>query len=254
MRSIPVLLTSAIRVSASHTALQDEQLRLALTLDSVRRWQRTPGVSAVVVCDGSGFDLSAHLSAQDKAHGVPVECLSFRNDVARVRAQGKGFGEGQIVEHALSHSQHLRDAPVFAKCTGKLWVANFPACLARFEGQAAFDIRGLRTIRCVDSRFYIVTRALYDQQLRHVHAEVQDDQGHFLEHCLMDGLHPLPPSAFVMLPSPDVRGVSGSDGKLHAPGWGWRVLWGARNRCWRLVGRQPLPLTRSGRTPGSPPA
>ncbi len=251
--NIPVLLTSAVRVSAQHTALQDAGERLRLTLESVALWRRTPGVSVVVLCDGSGVDLSASVPPA-KPGEAPVECLAFQNDVAAVRRQGKGHGEGQIVAYALRHSLYLGEARVWAKCTGKLWVQNFAECLAGFQGPASFDIRGFHRVRSVDSRFYLVESAFYDQHMAQAHEQVDDDRGWYLEHCLLQALQALPVQRYVMVPPPQVVGVSGSDGRLHAPGWHWRVLWQLRNRAWRLLGRHPVGITRSGRRPGSPPA
>jgi hypothetical protein len=251
--SIPILLTSAVRVSAQHTALRDADERLRLTLDSIARWRQTPGIRAVVVCDGSGFDLSP-LLPEGPAGAAPVECLSFQNDIVAVRRQGKGFGEGQIVAHALQHSLHLKQAQVWAKCTAKLWVQNFADCLAGYQGPAAFDIRGFSQVRSVDSRFYLVDSAFHAQHLAHVHEQVDDDHGWYLEHCLLQALEVLPIQRYVMVPPPRVVGVSGSDGQLHAPGWHWRLFWQLRNRAWRLLGRHPAQITRSGRRPGSPPA
>lgn len=250
---IPVLLTSAVRVSARHTTLQDADERLRLTLDSIDLWRRTPGVTAVVVCDGSGVDLSIHLppTAHDMA---PVECLAFQNDAELVRRKGKGFGEGQIVAHALRNSVHLSHAEVWGKCTGKLWVQNFSDCLKGYRGPVAFDIRGTFAVRSVDSRFYLVDAAFYRQHLARAHEQVDDDHGWYLEHSLLQALGGLTLQRYVMVPPPCVVGVSGSDGQLHAPGWAWRVLWQLRNRMWRLCGRHIVKITRSGRTPGSPPA
>lgn len=251
--SIPVLLTSAVRVSARHTALQNADERLRLTLESIALWRSTPGVSVVVVCDGSGVDLSAKVPPA-KAGEASVECLAFQNDVAAVRQQGKGHGEGQIVTYALRHSQHLGQAQVWAKCTGKLWVENFAECLKGFQGAASFDIRGLRRVRSVDSRFYLVSSAFYAEYLAQAHEQVDDDRGWYLEHCLLQALEVLPIQRYVMVPPPRVAGVSGSDGVLHTPGWHWRVIWQLRNRAWRLLGRHPVLITRSGRRPGNPPA
>lgn len=236
LREIPVLITSAINVSADQTALTDTQLRLQLTLDAIERWRRTPGVSKVVVCDGSDFDLSPHIPEPDASGRAACEVLHFQNDIARVKAQGKGYGEGEIIEHALKQSVTLKASAVFAKCTGKLWVSNFSQCLKRFNGQASFDVRGLSIPNCIDTRFYLVGRDYYLSKMVHAHHLVNDPAGFYLEHAFLQKLSAVPCRDFVMWPVPVVVGISGSDGLPSMNSLGWLVVWNIRSCVLRLVG------------------
>jgi hypothetical protein len=85
--TLPVLITSAINVSAAKTVLTDAKARLELTLNSVQQWRETQGVSHVIVCDGSGFDLGSHIdNIFSNQKSVGCEVISFTNDVAGVKA------------------------------------------------------------------------------------------------------------------------------------------------------------------------
>lgn len=215
-QGVPILITSAISVSARQTVLTDVEKRLELTLAGLRMWLSTAGVTQVVVCDGSGFDLGPHLGSVGPSGGrVDCEVLAFQNDATLVRSRGKGYGEGEIVNHALRHSRILRSASSFAKCTGKLWVTNFASCLRGFNGVAAFDFRGLWKPTLIDSMFYIVGTDFYASRIARLHEAVDDDNGYYLEHAFRDGLRDLPPSRYVMYPTPRIVGMSGSTGEAY---------------------------------------
>jgi hypothetical protein len=235
-RDVPVLLTSAIKVSAQQTVLTDSDARLALTLQSIEHWRRIPGVRQVVVCDGSGFDLSAHIKGQGAQGLAECEVLAFTNDAAMVKARGKGFGEGQIVQHALAHSRILAGAPSFAKCTGKLWVPNFADCCAHFNGSALFDFRGGLAPDRIDTRFYMVSRSFYDEHLAKAHQLVNDSAGFHLEHAFLQMLGGMPARSFISAVVPRILGVSGSDGTTAQHNALRLLLWTLRNRWVRRFG------------------
>jgi len=213
--SLPIVITSAIAVSAGQTVVVDPSVRLSLTLDSVRLWRLTPHVASVVVCDGSGYDLAPAISAMPMpSHAAPFEVLTFANDSEMVRKRGKGFGEGEILNYALTHSETLRSAASFAKCTGKLWVENYADCSRQFNGNASFDFAGFLRLRQIDTRFYIVSRNFYSSHLATAYQSVSDSSGYYLEHAFKSALSGFKLAEYVMLPTPRIRGVSGSTG-LH---------------------------------------
>ena len=213
---IPVLITSAINVSASHTVLIDVEDRLRLTLQSIEHWRSMPMVSYVVVCDGSGFDLRPYIcTTGSDLSECDCEVISFTNNKEKVRSKGKGYGEGEIVNYALRHSQVLQGVRVFAKCTGKLWVENFSECLKNFNQVAAFDFCGNIKPKYIDTRFYIVDKEFYMTDLAELHHKVDDDNGFYLEHAFRDGLKKLKLSDYAMYPTPRVNGVSGSMGTTY---------------------------------------
>ena len=210
---MPLLITTAITVSAAQTMLTDSSRRLDLTLESIRRWRLTRGVGSVVVCDGSGYDLGPYINDGLPSPGAaPCEVMRFTNDLAGVRSKGKGYGEGEIVNYALQHSAILKEATCFAKCTGKLWVENFADCIKGFNGLAAFDFVGIFKPQTIDTRFYIVNKAFFVSNMAGLHANVNDAEGLYLEHAFKEGLKMLKYSDYIMVPTPRIGGVSGSTG------------------------------------------
>jgi hypothetical protein len=235
--TIPLLITSAVNVTAGKTRLSDPAQRLQKTLEGIARWRRSGAVGRVVVCDGSGVDLSPHVpDADDPRAGVPCEFLHFTNSQDQVRALGKGYGEGEIVRHALAHSPSLANSDRFAKCTGKLWVSNAARCIRLATGRPlAFDYGGVFRPVHLDTRFYVADTMVFRRHLLEAYLAVDETQGHYLEHAYRDALKGYRLSEFAMFPTPRIEGTSGSMNLDHRPRPGKDLLRDARSLLVRTV-------------------
>lgn len=229
-KTIPLLLTSCIIVSAKYTALSETELRLTETIKSLEKWTTTPDIGKIVICDGSGFDITPYVHhLKDK--GIDLEVLTFKNDAAGVLIKGKGYGEGQIVNYALSHSRILSNSTAFAKCTSKLWVSNYSSCIAGFNGRFSFDFNGWLTPKFIDTRFYIAALDQYKKLLSDAHIQVDDDAGYYLEHAFKDALSGVKSLDYAMVPTPRIQGVSGSTAKSYQTSSFKSLLRDARSIC-----------------------
>lgn len=236
-KSLPVLITSAINVSANKTSLNDADQRLEKTLKSIAYWRKTPLVSNVIVCDGSGFDLTEHVRMSPSAEqGAPCEFLSFTNDQATVRTLGKGFGEGEIISYALDNSQTLKQSKKFAKCTGKLWLSNFPRCASNFSQRVAFDYGGKFHPIYLDTRFYLTETDFFRDHLMLAFQRVDENRGYNLEHAYRDALRQFKLSEIVMFPTPRILGTSGSMNTEYVPAPLKSTLRDARSLLVKVLG------------------
>ena len=220
-----LLLTSCVHVSAPFVELSDPTKRAGLTLDSIEHWIRIAGKLDIVICDGSGYDFT-----KDVAQRFPqtrIECISFKNDADAVLAFGKGYGEGEIVQYALEHSELLRQADYFAKCTSKLWVKNFPDILRRWNGlfQCQFGLEKPKTIRnakpsSVDTRFYMINKNYYLEHFIDAYKNVRDQDGYYLEHAFKDVIlsNKLRASSILFPIPPLIEGVAGTTGETYKSG------------------------------------
>ncbi len=59
---IPLIITSAINACAERTQLRSNDERLRLTLEGLREWMSLRVFRRIIVCDGTGFDLTPHLN------------------------------------------------------------------------------------------------------------------------------------------------------------------------------------------------
>ena len=236
---IPLIITSAINVHAQRTHLRDSDVRLRLTLEALRAWMALHVFGRIVVCDGTGFDMTPYLQQLSESGDMDIafESLCFQNDVALVEKLGKGFGEGEIVEHALTHSRLLDGASSFAKCTSKVWVTNAAACLRHYNGHAALNLAGGFIPTYVDTRFYICSKAFYTSYLRDCHRAVDEDHVQYLEHRFFKSIGGTPIYRNTLFPTPSVLGVSGTSGTRHPTSRRDNLIKDMRNVVLALAGR-----------------
>lgn len=214
----PVLLTSSVVVHDTGVALQDTDERLRLTLDSVGEWLRVAPELQLVICDGSGFDFSEPV--RQRYPSASVECLFFQNDAQAVRRFGRGYGEGEIVRHAIEYSHLIAHAGCFVKCSAKLWVENYRDCLAEWDGHLclkgvfldAFSPVKPTTLAYIDTRFYIAQVQVYRELLLEAHTRVNKDQNYGLEEAFRDAVISTGLTGVLWRTPPVIEGVGGGIG------------------------------------------
>jgi hypothetical protein len=207
---IPLLITTAIEVTAPLTTMSDPHQRLAATLHAFEQWLKVDAVREIVVADGSNFDFGKRLRELATAAGKKIEFLRLRVDDQQTRLRGKGFAEGEIVRHALTNSEILQRHSHFAKCTGKLWVVNYARCLEAFDREFQCAVNGKREIETLDTRVYFAGREFWVKNLGDAHLRVDDPRGYFLEHSYLDRLREIGYRGVTLGIPPIVLGRSGS--------------------------------------------
>ncbi len=203
---------------SANVRVSDHERRLEYTLEGIGEWVARVPELRIVVCDGSNVDLTSTI--REKWPTSTIEVLHFQNNEKKVARFGKGFGEGQIIMFALKKSQLLRQAPVFMKCTGKLWVENFHEVLANIRRTNGFMIRwradehGQRKPFWVDTRFFVVEKTFFRKHLASAYRDVDIRAGHYIEHVYAERLGKISAVRklrFVV--KPEIHGVSGSTGQ-----------------------------------------
>ena len=176
----------------------------------------------IVICDGSGYDFGPPL--KQRLPNARIECLAFQNSKDLVQKLGKGYGEGEIVEHALRHSKLLQASSYFAKCTAKLWVQNFHECMEDWNGQFICDIHCSNVTKFkpfilnhLDTRFYVCSKDFYLQNLIHVHTNVHEIQGNSLEQCFKKAINNCRLTHYAFSKPVLFYGVSGSTALTYKP-------------------------------------
>jgi len=221
--SIPtLLLTSSVYVFAPFVELADSEKRINLTLESIERWLEITGYINIVICDGSGYNFSQDMRNRFPSH--KIECIFFKNDFELVATQGKGYGEGQIINYALENSEYLRNVDYFVKCTSKLWVLNFCILLMHWNNifQCEVVYANKNSVRMVkpiyiDTRFYITNKKFYTDHLGDAYKHVNDHNGYYLERSFKDSLlrQKFALSQFLFRYPPSIEGISGSTGEVY---------------------------------------
>jgi hypothetical protein len=213
----PILITSAIKASALLTSLVDTEKRLSLLANSLHLWAAI-GVRQIVVCDGSTVDISIELSRfiDCSALSCQIELLGFVNSISHVSRLGKGYGEGEIVKHALAHSKLIAKSDYFVKCTGKLFVANYLSVIKGFRGEFGCSFGGQILLpQYVDTRFYIASKDFFVRNLAEVYISVNDPFGIYLENVYFAVLMHSGLSRWMLGHRPRFVGISGTTGEAY---------------------------------------
>lgn len=227
IKEIPLLLTSSAVAHDTSVRLNATDDRIRLTLESVAEWLAIDPRIPIVICDGSGFDFSELLERQFPM--ARIECIAFENDPAAVRKIGRGYGEGEIVRYALSHSRLIKEAGCFAKCTAKLWIQNYRHCLLEWNRNQNLLLKGVfsnvfsplraTAFSYVDTRFYISTITTYKAYFENAHFEIDSSAGQSLEECFRDIILRNALHASLFRVPPVICGVGGGTG-VNRPGIG----------------------------------
>lgn len=219
--TIPILLTSSVIAYDKGVALQDTDERIRLALQSVEEWLRIDPTLPMVLCDGSSFDFSEQVARRFPQ--ARIECLPFENDQEKVRRYGRGYGEGEIVRHALNHSQLIAEAGCFAKCSSKLWVENFRQCAQGWNRR--FLCKGVflnvfspfrkTELSYIDTRFYISSTDFYRQHFADAHLRIGKRKGYGLENSFLDILLEQQLRNVMFSVAPVICGVGGGIGTYY---------------------------------------
>lgn len=216
----PVLLTSCIYIADQEVKLTDPTDRINYTLESIEKWlNMAPGVS-LVVCDNSGFDFTTLV--QEKFPHANVECLFFNADRNLVKYHGKGYGEGEIIRHALLNSNYLKQADFFAKCTAKLWVENFLECLNEWNGNFLCNVTFSNVfsikktyLNHIDTRFYLASKDFYAEYLATAHLNLGGTTGMSIEDSFREVILLNKMKGVIFNTPPVIGGVGGGTGKYY---------------------------------------
>jgi hypothetical protein len=220
--NLPVLLiTSCVVIADDDVVLRDPKDRIKHTVEAIEHWIKIAPNLPIVICDGSNYDFSVIL--KDKFPHQDFECFYFQNSIEKVKVQGKGYGEGEIIEYALEHSELLKKSKFFIKCTGKLWVENFAECLEVFKGnfrasayfKNAFSLLKETKFEYIDTRFFISSIDFYKMNLLRSYEQVGLTNKLSIEHVFKNILLKEKLKGFLLTTHPVICGVGGGNGKYY---------------------------------------
>lgn len=212
-----LVITSTVYVNSLLTLLTDPQIRLEQYIESVLFYIKSGEFSEIVICDNSGFNYDSidRIKIEAIRRNIRIEPLSFSGDKDRIKSQGKGYGEGEILAHIFKYSQLMEGASSFVKITGRVKVLNIKSVLkSTMQGKNYFLKIGLNPFRnrkMVDTRFYYCLKEDFTNNLIESYNMVNDFTGYYLERSYYDKLQTsMKYNGFLILPR--FIGVSGSHG------------------------------------------
>ncbi|ATA89050.1 hypothetical protein CGC58_04560 [Capnocytophaga stomatis] len=214
-----LLLTGAINIEKNEvpfTKLKQTQERLRQYLNSIEyAIDNYETVSHIIFCENTLYEYDySELQQKAKVKNKILEVLSFQGDFQKVKQQGKGYGEGEIIQYVLTHSKSVQEVDFFYKLTGRVLVKNFDYIHRKSKSPTHFTTyhfldKGKSNY--VTTVFYKISKSLYNEKLLNAHKSVQDHKGKFLEVVFYDNLKEEKIKNFPIIPQ--LLGVSGSTGK-----------------------------------------
>ncbi|MDR1783811.1 MAG: hypothetical protein LBR13_06090 [Dysgonamonadaceae bacterium] len=216
-----LLITGAIDMAefdVPYTIITDTELRLNEYLKSLQyAIDNYTTVRHIVFCENTAFqyDYSELIKRAEKQNKT-LEIISFKGSYDKISFFGKGWGEGEIVQKALSESNALSNAATFFKLTGRLCVANMDKVVKTTANDTAFMfLPELKRKQTVYTAFYKVDTAFYKHVLLDAYKEVNDAKKHYLEEAFFDRLMDIPITSFGVFPY--IIGISGTSGEKYTP-------------------------------------
>lgn len=180
-----LLITGTININSSHVKIVDPKKREIEYLKSFLEYLVVKDIKNIVFCENSQSDLlSVSLTEIGNKLGINIEILTFKGNTSAIKKLGKGYGEGEIIEHALNNSKLLIKADNFFKITGRLTLKNFNKILSSMDFNKNYFTK-LRNNR-VDTRFYFVQKNFYQNNLLKGYTNVNDDKLIYLEHVFFN--------------------------------------------------------------------
>lgn len=190
--------------------LKDPTVRLQHYVAALLLWSRRGPFDRIVICENSGnghaLGEAVRIAA---ARPASIEVLTFEGNSGSWQF-GKGYGEGLILEHALSKSTLLKHADSIWKTTGRLFVQNAAKLVMLHEDDPIVMRQG-------DTRFFKFDPYLFRQILQPVHRTVNDHKGVSIEVAYDRALEPYvrPGGAARFRETPEYIGQDAGSGNWH---------------------------------------
>jgi hypothetical protein len=192
---VTVLITTANNPpdGVPYLQMKDPVMRTIAAKAALYFWV-AQGVEQIVLADATGTDL---LTEQEMAEidrsETRVEQISYRQRSEDVIKRGKGYGEGKLIEYAIDNSELLAREEYFYKCTGKVYVRNFPSIAATIKANNISNLfwrflgDGSLTQPFADCRFYYSSKTFARSHL--LPAYFESDENAICEHQIHEALN-----------------------------------------------------------------
>lgn len=223
----PLLMTATVDPGndIKYSVINDPTVRWSHYSWSLTFWITRTTITDIIFCDNSGFPINyAAVLRLAEMHGKRLEIISYFGNT-HASSHGKGYAEGELINHALDCSAILKNSQGFYKATGRLIVKNFNLLAKLYDRRASIFTKfsGLSDFG-VDSRFYKVSMLFYNEVLRNAHQRVDESANIPIERAYLLEIRAaaIPVSSF--WPLPDLRGIAASTGADYPTGFPRRTI------------------------------
>ena len=228
-KKIVLLITASILPQEKRfLKVREPRQRLNQYLDSLKFYITKTNITKIVLCDNSGYEFpSADIITLAKKYGKKIEIVQFIGNREKIIVNGKGYGEGEIIEYALANSHLLREAKYFIKITGRIKVTNIDKIIEKMDITKVYMNKVIRNFgkpqkeKKIDTILYGIPKEIYVAALVDTYMDVCDKRGIYLEHVFYDRIVKSKLVIYNIPQFPVIKGVSGSLGSQYQETIGW---------------------------------
>lgn len=184
---------------------------------AIAGWMGVKGYDTLVFCENSGADLSKleQYAASINKFQHKLVFLTYKGNLGAAE-RGKGYGEMEIVRHAIDRVTDLAPEQMLLKVSGRFRARNATRLLSLLESTEAEICCDLRySLTFADSRLFAITCRCAREHLLPRQSDINDFEGKWFEHALSDAVHGaiLAGSRWSPLPcDPSIYGVQATNG------------------------------------------
>jgi len=216
-----LLLTASIDPKVSNTPMTfitDPEIRLSQYRSTLQKMIHSRSFGKIVFCENTNYavDFADEKKLANNCD-VELELIRFKGSHEKIKKQGKGYGEGEIIEYAIQNSTLMSKEHYFFKLTGRVQIKNIKKLLSHTDKKQLF-IKYNAAEDKVDTRFFGCSIAFYKKHLLEAYKEVNDLEGNYLEIAFFRKLKPLKRNLSVFGYYPKYLGLAGSTGQSYRMG------------------------------------
>jgi hypothetical protein len=197
-------------------SVKNSDERLFQYIESIKFWIVDTIADKIVFCENSYYNYDyKNLFELAEFYDKEFEVIQFYGNNNEIEIHGKGYGEGEIIEYALNHSNLLLTEDYFYKVTGRIKIININSILREKKNkQNKFILTSLKSRgERVDTRFYYVSKSFYDLNLKNAYHNTFDSKKNYIENVFFRVLKDKNIKSFHSYPR--FLGYSGSTGKSY---------------------------------------
>lgn len=213
-KDIVLIVTACIKpdINIKFLNLVDENVRLQQYKESLRFYIENTKLLNIVFCDNSNYnyDFIDEMCLARK-HNKNLEILRYAGNVEKAIKQGKGYGEGEILNYIFENSKYV-NGRMCIKVTGRLIVYNIDAMIKRIKSNHIYMNNNLFGQGSVDTRCYVISEQEYRKYYLQEYNAVDDENGLSIEILFAQKNKQIKEKIYNIPVYPIVKGVSGSSG------------------------------------------
>ena len=167
--------------------LKDASERLSQYIESINYYIKKTTIQNIVFCENSDYQYNYQsLINEAKNRGKNIEVIKYLGNSDAVLEHGKGYGEGEILEYALSHSKLLKKYKYIYKVTGRIIVKNIDEIIEKETINDIYLNKNLYSYKTIDTRFWGMPKGLYEDLFLEQYHKVNDQKLRFIEHVFYE--------------------------------------------------------------------